>query len=41
MDTRFLFAALAVLFSVFVVFAGFTSYRHISDRPALTISQVH
>lgn len=41
MDTRYLFTALAVLFSSFVVFAGVTSYRHIVDRPALTVSQAH
>jgi hypothetical protein len=40
METRIIFAALGGLFCVFVIFAAVTSYRHISDRPVVTISQV-
>lgn len=39
MDTRYIFAVLAGLFCVFLSFAVVTSYRHISHRPAVTISQ--
>jgi len=39
MDVRYIFAALAGVFCIFLVFAAITSYRHISNRPATTISQ--
>jgi hypothetical protein len=39
-DTRNIVAALGILFFVFVAFAAVTSYRHITHRPAVTISQV-
>jgi len=38
MDTRIIFAALASLFCVFVIFAAVTSYRHISDQRVVTAS---
>jgi hypothetical protein len=40
MDTRYIVAALGILFFVFVAFAGVTSYRHIAHQPAVTISQI-
>jgi hypothetical protein len=39
MDVRYIFAALAGMFCAFLAFAMVTSYRHISHRPAVTISQ--
>jgi hypothetical protein len=39
MDVRYIFAALAGAFCVFLVFAMVTSYRHISHRSPVTVSQ--
>jgi hypothetical protein len=39
MDMRYVFAALAGVFCIFLIFATVTSYRHISNKPATTISQ--
>lgn len=41
MDVRYIFAALAGVFCIFLFFAMVTSYRHISHRPSVTISQAH
>jgi hypothetical protein len=39
MDTRYIFSALAGIFCVFLIVAVVTTYRHIANRPATTISQ--
>jgi hypothetical protein len=39
MDARYIFSTLAAAFCLFLLFAVVTSYRHISHRQAVTISQ--
>ena len=39
MDVRYVFSAFAAAFCIFLLFAIVTSYRHISYRPAVTVSQ--
>jgi len=40
MDVRHIFAVLAGVFCIVLILATVTGYRHLSNRPATTISQV-
>jgi len=40
MDVRHIFAVFACVFCIVLILATVTGYRHLSNRPATTISQV-